>query len=162
LRFFTVYGPWGRPDMALFIFTKAILGGAPIRLFNHGRMRRDFTYVDDVVEALVRVIDRPPAANPDWPADAPDPSSSAAPWRIYNVGNGRTVEIGRIVDLLERELGRRAARTLLPLQPGDVPETCADAEDFSRDFGFTPATSIEEGIRRFVAWYREYHADRGS
>ena len=158
LRFFTVYGPWGRPDMALFIFTRAILAGEPIRLFNHGRMRRDFTYVDDVVEALVRAIDRPPAANPDWSADAPDPASSAAPWRIYNVGNGRTVEIGRVVDLLERELGRPAIRTLLPLQPGDVPETCADAEDFSRDFDFTPATSIEEGIRRFVAWYREYHA----
>ena len=161
LRFFTVYGPWGRPDMALFIFTKAILAGEAIRLFNHGRMRRDFTYVDDVVEALVRVIDRPPPANPDWSADAPDPSSSAAPWRIYNVGNGRTVEIGRVVDLLERELGRQAVRTLLPLQPGDVTETWADAQDFSRDFGFAPATSIEEGIRRFVAWYREYDARGG-
>jgi UDP-glucuronate 4-epimerase len=156
LRFFTVYGPWGRPDMALFIFTKAILAGEAIRLFNHGRMRRDFTYVDDVVEALVRVIDRPPPPKPGWSGDAPDPSSSAAPWRIYNVGNGRTVEIGRVVELLERELGRQAVRTLLPLQLGDVTETCADAEDFSRDFGFTPGTSIEEGIRRFVAWYREY------
>jgi UDP-glucuronate 4-epimerase len=157
LRFFTVYGPWGRPDMAMFIFTKAILAGEPIRLFNHGRMRRDFTFVDDVVEAMVRVIDRPPAGNPRWSGDAPDPSSSATSWRIYNIGSNRAVEIGRVVDLLESELGRRAVRTLLPLQAGDVPETCADTEDFSRDFDFRPVISIEEGVRRFVAWYREYY-----
>jgi UDP-glucuronate 4-epimerase len=157
LRFFTVYGPWGRPDMAMFIFTRAILAGEPIRLFNHGRMRRDFTYVDDVVEALTRVVDRPPAGDPQWSGDAPDPSRSAAPWRIHNIGSNRAVEIGRVVDLLESELGRKAVRTLLPLQMGDVPETCADAADFSRDFDFRPATSIEEGIRRFVGWYREYY-----
>jgi UDP-glucuronate 4-epimerase len=157
LRLFTVYGPWGRPDMAMFIFTKAILTGEPIRLFNHGRMRRDFTYVDDVVEALARVIDRPPAGNPAWSGAAPDPSSSTAPWRIYNLGSGLAVDIRRVVDLLESELDRKAVRTSLPLQLGDVPETCAQTEDFSRDFAFTPTTSIEQGIRRFVAWYRDYY-----
>jgi len=159
LRFFTVYGPWGRPDMAMFIFAKAICEDQPIRLFNHGRMRRDFTYVDDVVEALERLIDKPPA-----PADAaagglPDPANSkVAPWRIYNIGNNSTVEVSRVVELLEQEFGRKAKTELVPMQPGDVPETCADVDDLMRDVGFRPATPIEEGVRRFAAWYREFHA----
>ncbi|HEY6254945.1 MAG TPA: NAD-dependent epimerase [Xanthobacteraceae bacterium] len=157
LRFFTVYGPWYRPDMALFLFTKAILAGRPIRLFNHGRMRRDFTYVDDVVVAMERLLDRPPAGDPNWSGDAPDPSASAAPWRIYNIGNNRSVEITEVVDLLERALGRKAVKELVEMQPGDVPETCADIDDLMRDVGFKPATPIEEGIARFVAWYREFH-----
>jgi UDP-glucuronate 4-epimerase len=158
LRFFTVYGPWGRPDMAMFIFTKAILEGRPIRLFNHGRMRRDFTYVDDIVAAMERLLDRPPSGNPDWSGDSPDPSSSSAPWRLYNIGNNRSVEITKVVDLLEHELGRTTAKELVPMQPGEVPETCADIDDLIRDVGFKPAVPIEEGIRRFVAWYREFYA----
>jgi UDP-glucuronate 4-epimerase len=157
LRFFTVYGPWGRPDMAMYIFTKAILEGRPIRLFNHGRMRRDFTYVDDIVEAMERLIDRPPGGDPSWSGDAPDPASSASPWRLYNIGNNRSVEITRVVDLLERALGRKAVTELVDMQPGDVPETCADIDDLMRDVGFQPATPIEEGIPRFVSWYREFH-----
>jgi UDP-glucuronate 4-epimerase len=157
LRFFTVYGPWGRPDMAMFIFTKAILAGEPIDVFNHGRMRRDFTYVDDVVEGVVRVSDRPAAANPAWRADAPDPASSRAPWRIYNIGNHTPVELMHLIGLLERELGREATKNYLPMQPGDVPATFADVADLTRDVGFTPATPIEEGVRRFVAWYRDYY-----
>jgi UDP-glucuronate 4-epimerase len=161
LRFFTVYGPWGRPDMAMFIFAKAICEGEPIRLFNYGRMRRDFTYVDDVVEALERLIDKPPPA--PTPADGaagslPDPAKSAvAPWRIYNIGNNRTVEVSRIVELLEQEFGRKAKTELVPMQPGDVPETVADVDDLMRDVGFRPATPIEEGVRHFAAWYREFH-----
>jgi UDP-glucuronate 4-epimerase len=156
LRFFTVYGPWGRPDMAMFIFAKAICEGLPIRLFNHGRMRRDFTYVDDVVEALERLIDNPPAKA--VLGDRPDPASSAvAPWRIYNIGNNRTVEVSHVVALLEEAFGRKAKTELLPMQPGDVPETCADVDDLMRDVGFRPATPIEEGVRRFAAWYREFH-----
>jgi UDP-glucuronate 4-epimerase len=158
LRFFTVYGPWGRPDMAMFIFTKAILEGRPIRLFNHGHMRRDFTYVDDVTAAMARLLDRPPSGNPRWSGDAPDPSSSSAPWRLYNIGNNAAVDIIKLVELLERELGRSAIKELAPMQPGDVPETCADIDDLMRDVGFKPATPIEEGVRRFVAWYREFHA----
>jgi UDP-glucuronate 4-epimerase len=157
LRFFTVYGPWGRPDMAMFIFTKAILAGAPIRLFNNGQMRRDFTYVDDIVEGVVRLIDSPPAANPSWKADRPDPSTSKAPWRLYNIGNNNPVEVNHVVDLLEQELGRKAVRTLVPMQPGDVPASWADVDDLARDFGFKPGTPIEAGIRRFVAWYRDYY-----
>ena len=156
LRFFTAYGPWGRPDMAMFIFASAILEGRPIRLFNHGQMRRDFTYVDDVVEAMVRLIDRVPQPNPQWSSDAPDPASSSAPWRIYNIGNNRTVEVTRVVELLEAELGRKAIRELVGMQPGDVAETRADVDDLMRDVGFRPDTSIEDGIRRFIAWYREY------
>ena len=158
LRFFTVYGPWGRPDMAVFIFSKAILEGRPIRLFNHGRMRRDFTYIDDVTEAMVRLLDRPPRGDPNWSGDAPDPSSSAAPWRLYNIGNNRPIEITKLVELLESELGRSAIQELAPMQPGDVPETCADIDDLMREVGFKPATPIEEGIRHFVAWYRKFHA----
>jgi UDP-glucuronate 4-epimerase len=157
LRFFTVYGPWGRPDMAMFIFTKAILEGHPIRLFNYGKVRRDFTYIDDIVQAMERLLDRPPGGDPNWSGDAPDPSSSAAPWRLYNIGNNRSVEVTRVVELLERELGRKAIKELVEMQPGDVPETCADIDDLARDVGFTPATPIEVGIARFVAWYREFY-----
>jgi UDP-glucuronate 4-epimerase len=155
LRFFTVYGPWGRPDMALFIFTKAIFEGRPLRLFNHGRMRRDFTYVDDVTEAMLRLLERPPRGDPAWSGDAPDPSSSAAPWRVYNIGNNRSIEVTRLVEVIEREVGRKAIVEMAPMQPGDVLETCADIDDLERDVGFKPATPIEEGVRRFVAWYRE-------
>jgi len=158
LRFFTVYGPWGRPDMAMFIFAKAILGGTPIRLFNHGKMRRDFTYVDDVTEAIVRLMDRPPQANPQWSGDKPDPSTSAAPWKIYNIGNNHPEDLLHVVALLEKEFGRTAEKEMLPMQPGDVPATYADVEDLSRDVGFKPATKIEDGIARFAKWYRDYHS----
>jgi UDP-glucuronate 4-epimerase len=156
LRFFTVYGPWGRPDMAMFIFAKAIVEGAPIRLFNHGNMRRDFTFVDDVSEAIVRLIDRPPQGNPAWSGDKPDPSSSAAPWKIYNIGNNNPEELMHVVSLLEKEFGRTAVKEMLPMQPGDVPVTYADVEDLARDIGFRPATSIEDGVARFAQWYREH------
>jgi len=156
LRFFTVYGPWYRPDMAMFIFAKAIVEGHPIKLFNQGQMRRDFTYVDDVTEALVRLIDHAPRGNPDWSGAAPDPGSSAAPWRIYNVGNNKPEELMRVVAILEQELGRKAKKELLPMQPGDVPATYADVDDLVRDIDFRPATSIEEGIRKFAAWYCSY------
>lgn len=157
LRFFTVYGPWGRPDMALWLFTKAILAGQPIQVFNEGRMRRDFTYVDDIVEAVVRVMDRIPSANPAWDGAAPDPASSSAPYRLYNIGNNRSVELVHLIETLENCLGRKAQRELLPMQPGDVPETCADVDALMRDVGFRPDTPIETGIARFVEWYREYH-----
>jgi UDP-glucuronate 4-epimerase len=157
LRFFTVYGPWGRPDMAMYIFAKAIMEGKPIRLFNNGRMRRDFTYVDDAVEAVVRLIDRAASPNLSWSAGAPDPGTSAAPWRIYNIGNNRTVEVTRVVALLEAELGRAAIKEMAPMQPGDVAETRADIDDLVGDAGFRPDTPIETGIHRFVTWYRAYH-----
>ena len=157
LRFFTVYGPWGRPDMAMFIFAKAIADGEPIRLFNYGRVRRDFTYIDEAVEAVERVIARVPAKTAPAPDGELDPGSSAAPWRIYNIGNNRSVEISRVVELLEREFGRKAKIELLPMQPGDVAETCADVGDLMRDVGFRPATPIEQGVHDFVAWYRDYH-----
>jgi UDP-glucuronate 4-epimerase len=157
LRFFTVYGPWGRPDMAMYIFAKAIAEGQPIRLFNHGRMRRDFTYVDDVVEAVERVIAKIPNKNAVSSNGKLDPATSAAPWRIYNIGNNRTVEVPRVVALLEQVLGRKAKVELVPMQAGDVPETCADIDDLMRDVGFRPATSIEDGVRNFVAWFRKYH-----
>ncbi len=157
LRFFTVYGPWGRPDMAVYLFTRSIDEGRPIRLFNHGRMRRDFTYVDDIVTGMERLLDRPPRGDPHWSGDRPDPSSSAAPWRIYNIGNNRAVEVTRLVDLIEEALGRKAVRELIEMQPGEVLETCADVDDLMNEVGFAPATPIEDGIRRFVAWYREYH-----
>jgi len=157
LRFFTVYGPWGRPDMAMFIFAKAILEGKPIRLFNGGNMRRDFTYVDDVVEAIARLIDRPPQGNPAWSGADPDPSSSAAPWKIYNIGNNRPEELMNVVALLEKEFGRPAIKEMLPMQPGDVPATYADIEDLARDIGFKPSTTIEHGIAQFAKWFRAYH-----
>jgi UDP-glucuronate 4-epimerase len=155
LRFFTVYGPWGRPDMALFIFTRAILAGEPIKVFNHGRMRRDFTYIDDIVEGVVRVLDRVPGPNPAWTGDQPDPSSSRAPYRLYNIGNNNPVELSRMIEVLEQTLGREAIKQLVDMQPGDVPATYADVDDLVEDVGFKPSTSIEEGIRRFVDWYRE-------
>ena len=157
LRFFTVYGPWGRPDMAMWIFAKAIAAGKPIQLFNHGNMRRDFTYVDDVTAALERLIEKPPAADPGWDGTAPDPATAPAPWRIYNIGGNRTVEVVRVVELLEGAFGRKALREYLPMQPGDVPETRADATDLAEAVGIQPATPIEDGVSRFVAWYRQYH-----
>ncbi len=156
LRFFTVYGPWGRPDMALFLFTRAILAGEPIQVFNHGRMRRDFTYIDDIVEGIVRIMERAPEPNPDWNGDAPDPGTSYAPYRVYNIGNNQPVELMRYIEVLEECLGMKAEKNFMPLQMGDVPATYADIDDLARDFGFQPRTSIEEGISRFVQWYREY------
>lgn len=157
LRFFTVYGPWGRPDMALHLFTTAILRGEPINVFNEGRMRRDFTYIDDIVESMVRLLPLAPAPDPDFDPAAPDPSTSSAPWRIYNIGNHDTVELGRFIDILEDALGRKAIRRLLPMQPGDVESTWADVRPLSRVTGFAPSTPLAEGIARFVAWYREYY-----
>jgi len=157
MRFFTVYGPWGRPDMALFRFTAAMLAGRPIPVFGQGRLRRDFTYVDDVVEALVRVGERPPRANPAWPAVEPDPASSSAPFRIYNVGAQQPVELLAFIDELQRCLGVTARLELLPDQPGDVASTCADASSLLHDMGFAPRTPVNEGIARFVKWYREYY-----
>ena len=157
LRFFTVYGPWGRPDMALFLFTRAILEGRPIDVFNHGRMKRDFTYIDDIVEGVVRVADRTAGANRSWSGTQPDPGSSFAPWKVYNIGNNQPVELLCFIETLEKSLGKNALKNLLPLQDGDVPETCADLDDLMRDTGFKPATPIEEGVSRFVSWYREYY-----
>jgi UDP-glucuronate 4-epimerase len=157
LRFFTVYGTWGRPDMAMWIFAKAILEGQPIKLFNYGRMQRDFTYVDDVVEAIVRLIDRPPQPDATWSGAQPDPATSSAPWRIYNIGNNRPEQLMHVVAVLEQALGRRAETELLPMEPGDLPATYADVDDLIRDVGFRPATTIEDGIARFVRWYKEYH-----
>ena len=157
LRFFTVYGPWGRPDMALFLFTKAMIEGRPIDVFNHGDMRRDFTYIDDIVEGVVRVADRIPQANPDAPEAEVDPSRGRAPYRVYNIGNNQPVELLRMIEVLERCLGRTARKNMLPMQPGDVRETFADIDALARDAGFRPETPIEEGIQRFVDWYREYY-----
>ena len=160
LRFFTVYGPWGRPDMALFVFTRNILEGRPIAVFNRGRHRRDFTYVDDVVEGVVRVLDRPAAANEHWRAESPDPATSAAPHRVYNIGNSRWVRLERYIEVLEECLGRKAKKNLLPLQPGDVPNTWADVDDLEKEFGYRPSTPVEVGVRRFVDWYGEYYGVR--
>jgi UDP-glucuronate 4-epimerase len=157
LRFFTVYGPWGRPDMALFKFTKAILAGEPIDVFNHGKMRRDFTYIDDIVEGVVRTCDHVATANPAFDPLKPDPATSSAPWRIYNIGNQQPVELTRFIQAIERALGRQAKLNLLPMQPGDVAATIADVSDLTREVGFTPSTSIEQGIANFVAWYRDYY-----
>jgi UDP-glucuronate 4-epimerase len=157
LRFFTVYGPWGRPDMALFLFTRAILEGKPIDIFNHGRMKRDFTYIDDIVEGIVRVTDRVAESNSAWSGLAPDPGSSYAPYRIYNIGNNNPVELMHFIETIETYLGKSAVKNLLPLQAGDVPVTAADVDDLMADVGFKPATSVEEGIEKFVAWYRGYY-----
>lgn len=157
LRFFTVYGPWGRPDMALFLFTEAILKGEPINVFNEGRMRRDFTYVDDIVEGIMRVSDNTAAPNPDWSSDSPDPATSQAPYRVYNIGNNQPVELMHLIETLEKCLGRTAQKHMMPMQPGDVPATFADVDDLIRDVDFKPATSIEDGVARFVEWYRDYH-----
>ena len=157
LRFFTVYGPWGRPDMALFLFTRNILAGKPIDVFNYGKHRRDFTYIDDIVEGVVRVLDRIPEPNPEWSGDAPDSATSNAPYRLYNIGNNQPVELMHYIEVLEQCLGRKAEMNLLPLQPGDVPDTYADVSDLVRDVGYKPDTPVEEGIANFVAWYRDFY-----
>lgn len=156
LRFFTVYGPWGRPDMALFLFTKSILEGKPIDVFNEGRMRRDFTYIDDIVRGVVHVIDKPAAPNPSWNSASPDPGTSSAPYRVYNIGNSSPTELLDYIRAIEDALGRKAVMNLLPLQMGDVPATWADTADLEKDFGFRPNTPVKEGIRRFVEWYRQF------
>ncbi len=157
LRFFTVYGPWGRPDMALFLFTKAIMAGEKIDVFNYGKHRRDFTYIDDIVEGVIRTLDHTAEPNPEWSGASPDPGTSKAPWRVYNIGNQNPVELLSYIDTLERFLGKSVEKNLLPLQPGDVPDTYADVEALVADVGYKPATTIEQGIERFVAWYKDYY-----
>lgn len=157
VRFFTVYGPWGRPDMALFLFTRAILAGEPIQVFNNGNMERDFTYIDDIVEGVQRLTDRIPSPNPDWDSNNPDPGSSRAPYRLYNIGNNTPVPLMRLIEILERTLGKKAIKQFLPMQPGDVPATYADIDDLIRDADFHPRTPIEVGIERFVQWYMEFY-----
>jgi UDP-glucuronate 4-epimerase len=157
LRFFTVYGPWGRPDMAPVLFTRAILAGEPIKVFNYGRHRRDFTYIDDIVEGVVRVLDRPAQPDLHWTGRDPNPASSSAPWRLYNIGSNNPVELGRFIETLEEALGKKAKKELLPLQPGDVPDTYADVQSLVDDFCYQPSTSLEEGIAKFVAWYKGYY-----
>ncbi|MGR9106797.1 MAG: NAD-dependent epimerase [Gammaproteobacteria bacterium] len=160
LRFFTVYGPWGRPDMALFLFTKAILEDRPIDVFNHGNLRRDFTYIDDIVEGVVRVLDRVAEPNPAWNGERPDPGSSKAPYRLYNIGNHNPVELLYFIEVLENAIGLKARKNYLPMQDGDVPATYADVADLAADTGYKPSTPVEIGVQRFVAWYREYYARR--
>ena len=157
IRFFTVYGPLGRPDMALFLFTRAILENKPIDVYNHGKMKRDFTYIDDIVEGVVRLTDKVPEPNPAWSGEDPDSATSYAPYRLYNIGNNNPVELTKFISVLENCLGKKAKKNLLPIQPGDVPETFADVTDLAEDVGFKPATPIEEGIKKFVEWYREYY-----
>lgn len=157
LRFFTVYGPWGRPDMALFLFTRAILENKPIQVYNHGKMQRDFTYIDDIIEGVVRVMGRLPAANPNWDGDSPDPGTSYVPYRIYNIGNNNPVELNTFIETIENALGRQAKKEFLDLQPGDVVATYADVDDLMNDVGFKPRTPIKKGIQRFVSWYKEYY-----
>jgi UDP-glucuronate 4-epimerase len=157
LRFFTVYGPWGRPDMALFKFTRKILAGEPIDVFNYGNHRRDFTYIDDIVEGVVRVMDHLPQGNAEWSGDHPDPATSRAPWRVYNIGNNQPVELMRYIEVIEDCLGKKAEKNLLPMQPGDVPDTYADVTALTEDVGYKPDTPIEEGVKRFVEWYRSYY-----
>jgi UDP-glucuronate 4-epimerase len=158
LRFFTVYGPWGRPDMAMWLFTTAIMQGKPVRLFNQGQMRRDFTYIDDITEAVVRLVTRPPAPNLAWSGDDPDPATSRAPWHVYNIGNSKPAELSEVVAQIERAVGRPAVREFLPMQPGDALETFADCSDLESAIGFRPSTALADGIRRFVQWYRDFHA----
>ncbi|MCE2935951.1 MAG: NAD-dependent epimerase [Cyclobacteriaceae bacterium] len=157
LRFFTVYGPWGRPDMALFLFTRAILEGKPIDVFNHGKMKRDFTYIDDIVEGIVRLIPKAPTGNPAWSGEHPDPAFSFAPYRVFNIGNNNPVELMHFIQVIEQALGKKAIKNLLPLQDGDVPETYADISDLEHEVGFRPATPIDVGVQKFVNWYREYY-----
>jgi UDP-glucuronate 4-epimerase len=157
LRFFTVYGPWGRPDMALFLFTRAILEGRPIDVYNHGKMRRDFTYIDDIVRGVIRTSDKVATPNPSWDGAAPDPATSNTPYRLYNIGNNQPAELMHVISVLESALGREAKKNFLPMQPGDVPETYADVHSLVESVGFKPDTSIEDGIGRFVAWYRQYY-----
>lgn len=156
IRFFTVYGPWGRPDMALFLFTKAILEGKPIDVFNNGEMKRDFTYIDDIVTGVVKVLDHPPEGNPSWNGEQPDPSSSPAPYRLYNIGNNSPVSLMDFIEAIEKALGKKAVKNFLPLQDGDVPATWADVDDLIKDIGYAPSIGIEEGVARFVKWYRDY------
>lgn len=156
LRFFTVYGPWGRPDMALFKFTKAILAGEPIQVFNYGKHRRDFTYVDDIVEGVIRTLDRPAPINPNWDSKLPEPGTSLAPWRVYNIGNSSPVELMDYIEALEKALGKTAIKELLPLQPGDVPDTYANVDDLAEQFNYKPATTVQNGIQQFIDWYRNY------
>ncbi len=158
LRFFTVYGPWGRPDMALFLFTKAILEGKPIDVFNYGKMKRDFTYIDDIVEGVIRVLDNTAVSNPNWRGDQPDPGTSCAPYKLYNIGNNNPVELMDYIGAIESALGMTAEKNMLPIQPGDVPATYADVDDLVADVGFKPETSVQEGIARFVEWYRQYYS----
>jgi len=160
LRFFTVYGPWGRPDMALFLFTRNILEGKPIDVFNHGHHRRDFTYVEDIAEGVVRALDRPAQPDPSWNSNDPDPATSRAPFRLYNIGNHQPVELMRYIEVIEECLGRKAEKNFLPMQLGDVPETFADITDLVSDVGYRPATPVEVGVRRFVDWYCEYYGHR--
>jgi len=157
LRFFTVYGPWGRPDMALFLFTRKILAGEPIPVFNYGKHRRDFTYIDDIVEGVIRVLDKPAQPNPEWDGSDPDTATSRAPYRLYNIGNNQPVELMHYIETLETCLGKKAEMDLLPLQPGDVPDTYADVEDLVNDMGYKPDTTVEEGIANFVEWYKDYY-----
>ena len=157
LRFFTVYGPWGRPDMAPMLFTKAILAGEPIKVFNHGKHRRDFTYIDDIVAGVVRALDRPAQRNLQWSGKQPDPATSSAPWRLYNIGSNNPVELGRFIEVLEHALGKKAEKIMLPLQPGDVPDTYADVQSLVDDMGYKPKTGLDEGIGKFGAWYREFY-----
>jgi UDP-glucuronate 4-epimerase len=157
LRFFTVYGPWGRPDMSLFLFTRSLLEGKPIDVFNYGNHRRDFTYIDDIVEGVIRVIDRPAQANPHWSGQDPDPGTSTAPYRVYNIGNNNPVQLLTFIETLEKCLGKTAIKNLLPLQPGDVPDTYADVTDLVQDLDYKPATLLEDGIRNFVEWYKDFY-----
>jgi UDP-glucuronate 4-epimerase len=157
LRFFTVYGPWGRPDMSPILFTRAILAGKPIQVFNYGRHRRDFTYIDDIVAGVLRALDRPAQPDPGWDGKHPNPATSRAPWRLYNIGSNNPVELGRFIEILEQQLGVKAQKELLPLQPGDVPDTYADVQSLVDDLGYQPRTTVEEGLAAFVAWYREYY-----
>ena len=157
LRFFTVYGPWGRPDMALFKFTKAILAGEKISVFNYGKHRRDFTYVDDIVEGVIRVLNVPASPNPNWNANTPDPGSSKAPWRIYNIGNNSPVELLDYIRAIEEALGVKADKELLPIQPGDVPDTYADVDDMVKEFGYKPSMNVKQGVKNFVDWFKDYH-----
>jgi UDP-glucuronate 4-epimerase len=159
LRFFTVYGPWGRPDMALFLFTRNILAGQPIDVFNQGKHTRGFTYIDDIVEGVTRVLDRPAQPSDTWSGAEPDPATSRAPYRVYNIGSNNATQLMRYIELIEENLGRKARMNLLPLQPGDVPDTCADVDDLAREVGYSPSTSVEVGVRRFVEWYTAYYAD---
>ena len=157
LRFFTVYGPWGRPDMALFKFTKAMLAGEKIQVFNYGKHRRDFTYVDDIVEGVIRVLDKPAAPNPNWSGDNPDSGTSLAPWRVYNIGNNSPVELLDYIGAIEEALGIKAVKELLPLQPGDVPDTYADVDDLVKEFSYKPSMTVKQGVNNFIEWYKKYH-----
>ena len=157
LRFFTVYGPWGRPDMALFKFTKAILAGEKIQVFNYGNHRRDFTYIDDIIEGVIRTLDRPAPVNPHWDSNSPDPGTSSAPWRVYNIGNSKPIELTDYIGAIEKELGKSAITELLPLQPGDVPDTYANVDDLVKEFHYKPTITVHEGIHRFVDWYKNYY-----